>query len=504
MYGYLGFTIIGMIGLFLSNFVLSITYSNSFEDIIFIYGTTIFLFLGNLLLGGLISYLIIRILKSQLLRGISKRPIGYYRGTHLRLKKVLRIFLLIISYFTIGFGVLCSLILLLGTALGPLGFWLGIFLAPMATFLSFIFLSTTLLFLKLKKKRKNPKIYYGIALCGLVITGIFWLPLSLSPIGIIDAEKNFQEAFGDWRGTIIAEDEQYFLKKTFSIPQYFLGIPPPNCIVKEHISYYNGTSGVDSGIKLYFDAYMPLNKGFKPNSNPLPGKNSTIIRIHGGAWILGDKGYGNMLQVNKYFASQGYIVFDIQYGLKDTGASLLATPEYLRGNFSMDDIIRHIGIFIKFLTNHSKEYGANLDVVFISGGSAGGQLTCATALAIHSGNYEHYFGSNLTIKGLIPFYPANGGSVHYDIGGDPKLIDPILLVNNTSPPCLIYQGIHDPLEATSRAFRLKYLSEGNTKCAILWQYLAGHAADIYFSGHYSQIFLFYMERFLYMCVNSYI
>ncbi|GAI93690.1 unnamed protein product, partial [marine sediment metagenome] len=46
-------------------------------------------------------------------------------------------------------------------------------------------------------------------------------------------------------------------------------------------------------------------------------------------------------------------------------------------------------------------------------------------------------------------------------------------------------------------FRNTYLAEGNDECVILWMLLGGHASDFYFSGYYNQIFLYYMERFLY-------
>ena len=503
-HSYLVFTIIAMIVLFLSNFFISITYSNSIGDLFLYYSMIIIFFFGNLALGVIISYLDIRNLNNRELWEISERITYHNPEKHLRTKKILKKILKILLYFTLGCGVFFSIVILFGPAIGLLGFLLGIFIPQMATFLSFFFLSTTALLLKLKDKRKNPKLYYGIAICGLVVSAIFMMPLLLSPYTALDAEINFKEAFGDWRGKIDSGDKPYFLKTPFSIPQYFLGIPPQNCIIKEHILFYNGTTGADAGIQLHFDAYMPLNRGLKPNSDPLPGKNSTLIRIHGGGWTIGDKGVGNMMQMNKYFAAQGYVVFDIQYGLKGAGSDLLATPSYVQGDLDMDDIVRHIGIFCKYLTNHSEEYGANLDVVFISGGSAGGQLTCATALGIHSEDYNHYFGSNLTIRGLVPFYPANDISRDFGIGGDQRLVDPAHLVDNTSPPCLIYQGTHDFLVSASRAFRDQYISTGNEKCAIIWQYLGGHAADIYFSGHFNQIFLFYMERFLYMCVNNYI
>jgi len=242
---------------------------------------------------------------------------------------------------------------------------------------------------------------------------------------------------------------------------------------------------------------MPLN-----NTEGLPGEISTIIRIHGGGWVSGDKGLMNMIQMNKYFAAQGYSVFDIQYGIANNPLFSLdpLTPDYKKGDFSIDDMMRHIGIFTKYLSNHSNKYGANLDSVFVSGGSAGGHLTIAVALAIASGDYSDLFSGNLTIKGLIPFYPANGQMGFFGVSGRDEFKNPEKLIETDSPPCLIFQGTHDILNyfSISRNIQDTYFAKGNENCAILWMPLGGHASDFYFTGYYNQIFLYYMERFMYL------
>jgi acetyl esterase/lipase len=242
---------------------------------------------------------------------------------------------------------------------------------------------------------------------------------------------------------------------------------------------------------------MPLGRG-----EDLPGRNSTLIRIHGGGWVSGDKGESNMMQMNKYFAAQGYIVFDIQYGLYDSPVAVMdfITPSYNKGDFNIDDMVRHIGEFTKYLAINADDYGANLDSVFISGGSSGGHLASAAALAMTSGRYSHLFSQNLTIKGLIPFYPSNGQMNHFGIDGKEEFKNPELLVESDSPPCLIFQGTHDVLTyfGISNNFRDAYLAKGNTYCAIIWMLMGGHSSDNYFSGYYNQIFLYYMERFMYL------
>jgi predicted esterase len=209
-----------------------------------------------------------------------------------------------------------------------------------------------------------------------------------------------------------------------------------------------------------------------------------------------------MMQMNKYFAAQGYIVFDIQYGLYDSPIAIMdfITPSYNKGDFNIDDMVRHIGEFTKYLTDNADDYGANMDSVFISGGSSGGHLASAAGLALASGNYSTLFSQNLTIKGLIPFYPSNGQMKYFGIDGSEEFIDPAKLIESESPPCLIFQGTHDVLTyfGISNNFRDAYLAKGNSRCAIIWMLLGGHTSDFYFSGYYNQIFLYFMERFMYL------
>ncbi|HMF33505.1 MAG TPA: alpha/beta hydrolase [Candidatus Lokiarchaeia archaeon] len=286
------------------------------------------------------------------------------------------------------------------------------------------------------------------------------------------------------------------------IPGYYLGIPPKDCVIDSNVLYYTGT-GAESYVKLYFDAYLPPNNGVG-----LPGGNSTIIRIHGGGWVIGDKSMQGMLQVDKYLAAQGYCVFDIQYGLSNASEGILsslsfANPSNVIGNFSINDMMSQMGVFCQYLVAHQAEYGANMSSTFISGGSAGGQLTCAVALAIANGSYASYFGTAntaLKIRGLIPMYPANGMAA-FDQGRSlPEFLDPTLLVNSASPPCLIYQGMQDGLvnPKISQAFKDAYANANNPACALIWLPMAGHGSDLYFSGYYNTFFLYYMERFLYL------
>ncbi|HME55032.1 MAG TPA: alpha/beta hydrolase fold domain-containing protein [Candidatus Lokiarchaeia archaeon] len=373
----------------------------------------------------------------------------------------------------------------------------GVFIAQLIPFLGFTYLGLTAILLRTKDRKKNKVAFPVIAVAGIVISGACFLPMLATPIMVVNAGNSFAAAFGaGWQARIDPAANSHFMQTPFSLPEYFLNNIISNYQVKQDILFYNSTSGNDKGITLYFDAYLPPR-----GATGLPGHNSTLVRIHGGAWQIGDKGRGNMVQMNRYFAAQGYIVFDIQYGMRSGGWELpiITPPNVLAPNITTDDMMREVGAFCKYIEANQSIYQCNLSSVFISGGSAGGQITCATALALAAGNYTAEFGTGITVKGLIPFYPANGLAQPPIEGALHQFWDPTFMVNDTSPPCLIFQGTNDlpQIQDASARFKAAYDAHGR-QCAIISAPLAGHGNDLDFTTYYNLVFLYYMERFMYM------
>lgn len=373
---------------------------------------------------------------------------------------------------------------------------LEVFISEYALFFAIVFLGIGVLIIKLMNTKKYY-LYYTIVLTTTIfIFMVCMMPFVAIPVLRTDAKWAYETAFGQDFKNDSSYQNEYFRQTPFSLPEYFFGTPSKDYKVRKDILFYQGTEGVDQGLELYYDVYTPVTDGYE-----LPGGYSVLIRIHGGGWTTGDKGKSNFAQMNKYFAAQGYIVFDIQYGLSDMAklSNLLPVTGMRVGDYTIDDMIRHIGIFTTYLAEHKNEYSANLNSVFLSGGSAGGQLALASGLAIADGRYRDIFDPDIKVKGIIPFYPANGLSLIFDIGGLDEFVDPIALVDKDSPPCLIYQGSHDGLvdPAIAASFQNAYIQKGNEKCAIITMPFGGHASDLYFSGYYNQVFLYYMERFLY-------
>ena len=482
----------------LGNILISVTYSNDLFYNLGWYLMVYFGYFGLLSFGAFLAVFNIKNLKNDDLWDSSKND-SYVPSERVRLIKWIKIILGGLSVVMIGFAVYFAGFILFGSVSSligdDIGGSIGGFASQFSIFISFAIIGSVIILLKLITNKKHPRIFYSIGILGLILSGIFLLPLLYTPASIIDSEISFVSSFGRNSWTIT---NQHFMVTPYSIPGTFLGIAPKSCVVIPNQLYYVNAS---EGISLYFDAYLPPNGGVG-----LPGKNSTIIKIHGGGWQHGDKGVANMMQVNKYLASQGYVVFDIQYGLiRDPEPPLIPTPVNVIGDFTVDDQIQQIGNFCNYIGLNNATYGANLDCVFTMGNSAGGHLALATGLGIWSGNYTSIFGTNITIKGMIPIYPGRGSHI-YSLGlsCSPEFAYPENMINNTSPPALIYQGTQDGLVNPCLTQNLKniYTNAGSTKCAIVWAHGAGHGSDFYFSGYHNQIFMYYLERFLYLCVNN--
>jgi len=397
-------------------------------------------------------------------------------------------------------------------------------IAQVSGFLVFLYLLTTLLLLKLTSKTKPKKIkreedqipgkllvksnsvYKAIFIVGISLALVNTLPLLSTPIAIENAESEFEDVYGEnWREQIPSHIESFFLPSQFNLAYYYLGIPQADCNVDLDITYYE-----DDEVTLAFDVYYP-----KETERSLPGKNSTIIKIHGGGWTQGDKGIPNMLWVNKYLAAQGYIVFDIQYGLYDTGSEpyLPTSEETVSKDVDLHDMIYHIGFFTKQLENElADRYQANLDSVFIMGGSAGGHLTSMVGLGYNDPYFAGNYSNNLKIRGIVPYYAANdaeriaSGDRDDLIPGNPKSnslayekFTPSNLADGEDPAALFFHGEQDHTVDISEARAIESaLEDEDVDCLFLSFPTAAHANDFIASNNYQQVFLYYLERFLYM------
>jgi hypothetical protein len=173
----------------------------------------------------------------------------------------------------------------------------NILLEPVAGFALFMaigFLGIGVLIIKILDTKYG--LYRSIVLT--ITTAIFILCILpfLSVYGIIrESEKNYKNAFTDGGQPLPKERNNDFRAAVFSIPDYFYGIVTKDYSLKENIPFYEGKEGVDKGVQLFFDVYTPKGNKIPPEGYPV------LIRIHGGGWIVGDKGLINIALACKIF-----------------------------------------------------------------------------------------------------------------------------------------------------------------------------------------------------------
>ncbi len=485
-YLYLLFSVPAFLCMMGTYLIISSAYADAVSEFLIYYSILYLCFFGLSVLGAILAGFTVCISCSGKLA-----PDPVKGREYSSLKK----FLIVVLYIMLVFGIIL-LITLLGQ--GFRGF-LEFVVSQYALYYAFIYLSITLLLVKLKNMNALTFPYYLVTGLGFLLTVGFLLPLLLTPLTISWAEREFEDAFGPgWQETINEEYREQMSQTRFSLPAYFLGKSYGDYTLSRDVLYYEGTEGIDEGLKLYYDAYLP------PEEEPgLPGDRAVLIRIHGGAWTQGGKGRFNMMGMNKYFAAQGYAVFDVQYGLS-TNPELgvyIPTPGHVLGSFTVDDMIRHLGIFTHHLADNAEIYNIDPERIFISGGSAGGQLATGVGLAMDSGKYPELFSPELKVIGLIPFYPGNKAfEMLEEVGGSEPWLNVESLVREGNPPVLIFQGTNDGLvpAETAASFKQRYLEHENENCAVLYMPLAGHAADTHFTGYYNKVFVYYMERFMAM------
>jgi len=231
-----------------------------------------------------------------------------------------------------------------------------------------------------------------------------------------------------------------------------LAMRRPDVEVLRNIPYGPG------GVRQQLDVYRPR---FIPE-----GGCPVLLQIHGGAWMMGDKG-SQALPLMYTLASRGWIVVAANYRLSPS----VGFPTHLHDCKSALCWIRENG----------REYGMNPDFVAVTGGSAGGHLSALMGL---TGNRRElqpdHPDTDTSVQACIPFYGVYDmlvrenqhpnrqvyerflrGKVMYESPQEnPQLWDlasPIAQVHPDVPPFMVVHGTHDSLAvvAEGRAFSHK-------------------------------------------------
>ncbi len=99
-----------------------------------------------------------------------------------------------------------------------------------------------------------------------------------------------------------------------------------------------------------------------------------MIYIHGGGWIQGSR--EDHSYYSRAFARHGYVVFSVDYDLSSPERHLAETTE------------RQITEAFAWVKNHAPEFDADITRLYVTGGSAGGNLALELSYKINAGIYQ--------------------------------------------------------------------------------------------------------------------
>ncbi|NHJ49173.1 MAG: hypothetical protein FK733_15400, partial [Asgard group archaeon] len=269
-YSYFGGVILTMTLTFFAMFI-------GFNDVV-----SVNLGLGVLLYGsnfGIVIYgavlgLIPAISKNQIVLSTSPIPEDLVWNRSIKTQKrvaLLKGVIIIICILELVIGLLVCYSIFLGLKGWFRFFMLRVFAGQTALFFGFGILSFTFILFKITRsisgKLKRIPLSFLVIL-GIVLSGLCFVPLGLTPQFAKDADEAFSASFnpvfsGDWKAVIDNSDyADAFLQTPFSVGGYFLGPPIYDCIVRKDVLYFDGSTSnftVDANVKLYFDAYLPPN-----------------------------------------------------------------------------------------------------------------------------------------------------------------------------------------------------------------------------------------------------
>ncbi|MCA9660392.1 MAG: alpha/beta hydrolase [Myxococcales bacterium] len=234
------------------------------------------------------------------------------------------------------------------------------------------------------------------------------------------------------------------------------------------------------GRPLHLDIYRPRERDGQ--------RRPAIVQVHGGAWVIGFKGYQG-IPLLTHLAANGWVGFNVDYRLSPRAS----WPDHLV------DVKRAIA----WIRAHADELGVDPDFIVVTGGSAGGHLTAMTALTANDPEYQPGFeDADTAVQGAVVFYGVF--DISNRLGNKPpsylRIIEQILMkrrfaddpdaydrasplqrVRADAPPVFIIHGSQDNLapvvDARAFAERLREASDD----LVLYAELPGaaHAFDVF-------------------------
>ncbi|MCW2673114.1 MAG: putative esterase [Frankiales bacterium] len=213
----------------------------------------------------------------------------------------------------------------------------------------------------------------------------------------------------------------------------------------------------------------------------------TLVQVHGGAWVIGDKREQGRPLMN-HLAARGWVCFAPNYRLSPRAT----WPDHLV------DVKRALA----WVREHGEEYGADPGFLVLTGGSAGGHLSALCALTQNDPRWQPGFEeADTSVTACVPYYGV------YDLNGETgttaatvrekrllvrmvmktrdrevfRLASPLSHIDGDAPPFFVVHGRNDTLVPVEEARLFVERLRAASSNPVLYLELPGteHAFDVF-------------------------
>lgn len=238
-----------------------------------------------------------------------------------------------------------------------------------------------------------------------------------------------------------------------------------NITYAEGLSHDSWNSANTSVVPLFMDSYVPEND---LQNRPL------LMLIHGGAFLGGSKQQEALVDMADYYASRGFVVFSIDYRLKDHVGTIPQEwidadsgddPANLDQIYAMYPAHRDAKAALRWIVANADSYHINTDYITVGGGSAGA-ITSIGLGASELGDYKDEISlsedNTLSTTNLSQTYEVR---TILDFWGSDASIEILELIygyqrfDSNNPALFIAHGSEDPTVPYSSAEDLKTIWE---------------------------------------------
>ena len=226
---------------------------------------------------------------------------------------------------------------------------------------------------------------------------------------------------------------------------------------------------------------------YEPTAEPILGSQyPVLIVIHGGGWRNGEPGSW-FTPHNHYFASQGSVVFDIEYRLSGEA----------KWPAQFEDVERAI----QWVRDHADTYRIDPARIALLGRSAGAHLALMAGYCVEGirAIVSLYGPAELRWPNLKPGSAIVGlmGGTFEEFPDAYERATPLNFVRDNLPPTLIIEGGLDTIVPYHHGDRLAgQLAFTNTPFALLRVPWSRHGFDALLAGLGTQLVYHHLDRFL--------